>query len=594
MRGPWHRSGWARAGVAAALLLSALLLLPFVVPIDRFRPLVVRFIEDRIQRRVEIGSIRLHLLPTIHLEVANIRIKNPAGFPPGDAVVVRSLGAGLRVRGLLARRLVINRVSAKGVRLNLLWDPRGRTNVDPSPQPRRAAPRAAMGTRSPPPVGLDRIDSVAIGDVEITGGAYDPRHGVVARVFDVAGLNARIGGIDPAARDMLKAMTVSAKLDGVQFQTPALARPIVIGTGMFTVNDGVGRGTLAASLDTIRSDIGINAVDLGRKPIEFALAVPELDLSRLKALIRGGAQSAGPPSGSTGRHLLAVGDVKIGRLILAPLRAEHVVSRMSVYADRIDADAYRLLFYGGAVKGTARLEYAAATQPAFLTATVRGVDVARLLAAAAPQGAHKITGTLDADARLVTAFSRDPLTGLAGAGTFAVRNGTLPGLRLNNTLVGVARLAQVSLPADDMMLRVIGGDFRISRQRISTDATRLDAEGLVATARGSVGFDRSLDLGGTGVLRSIVGRQRAGSQSDPSLLGAGSVLGSSTLGSGVRQSLGSVEAVRVPFSLRGTFDNPTFALAGSPAILGSGGHPVQPIASPRSGPGLEDLLKLLR
>jgi hypothetical protein len=594
MRRLWHRSGWARAGVAAALLSSALLLVPFLLPIDRFRPLVVRFLEDRIGRHVEIGSIRLHLLPTIHLEVANIRVKNPAGFPPGDAVVVRSLGAGLRVRGLLARRLIINRVSAKGVRLNLLWDPRGRTNVDPSPRSRPAAPRPAVGARSSPPIALDRIDSVAISDVEITGAAYDPRRGVVARVFDVAGLNARIGGIDPAAPDMLKALTIAANLDGVKFRTPALASPIVIGPGVFTVKDRGGRGTLAASMDTIRSDIEIHAVDLGRKPVEFALAVPELDLARLKALIRGGPQSAGSPAGPSGRNVLAAGTVKIGRLILAPLRAEQVVSRMSVYADRIDVDAYRLLFYGGAVKGSGRLEYAAATQPAFLTATVRGVDVARLATAAAPPGAHKITGTLDADARLVTAFSKDPLTALAGAGTFAVRNGTLPGLRLNNTLVGMARLAQVSLPADDMTLRVIGGDFRISRQRVYTDATRLDAGGLAASARGSVGFDRSLDLGGIGVLRNAAERPRGGSHLDPSLLAAGSILGSFTPGSRIRQPLGSVETVRVPFSLRGTFDNPTFALAGSPTILGSGGQPVQPMASPRSGSGVEDLLKLFR
>ena len=43
MPDPWHRRTWARVGGALLLIgLAVALAVPFLVPVDRFRPLVVR------------------------------------------------------------------------------------------------------------------------------------------------------------------------------------------------------------------------------------------------------------------------------------------------------------------------------------------------------------------------------------------------------------------------------------------------------------------------------------------------------------------------------------------------------------------------
>jgi len=171
---------------------------------------------------------------------------------------------------------------------------------------------------------------------------------------------------------------------------------------------------------------------------------------------------------------------------------------------------------------------------------------------------------------LATAFGGDPLGSLTGTGTFAVRNGTLPGLDMRNTLVSLARVVQLNIPAGPTKFRSFGGDFRIRQRRVYSEALRLDADGLEADARGSCGFDRTLDYTGTGLVKGSAGTASPqGQPADPlsSLLG-------NALGGGLNQSAGGMSA-RVAFSLRGTFDDPKFAPTGIPQF-GQGTNKPQP------------------
>ncbi len=92
---------------------------------------------------------------------------------------------------------------------------------------------------------------------------------------------------------------------------------------------------------------------------------------------------------------------------------------------------------------------------------------------------------------------------LAGAGTFAVRNGSFPGLDLKSTLAQMARALQLNVPAGPTRFRYFGGDLRISQQHVYSDSLRLVAEDLEGTAKGSVGFNKALDYMGTGTLKTL-------------------------------------------------------------------------------------------
>ena len=122
---------WALIGGAVLLVLVlGLLLVPFLVPADRFRPLIVRLAEESSGRQVAIGALHFHVLPTIHLQVVNLHVKNPAGFPDGDTLIVKSLDVGTTLSSVLARRLDVTGLAFNGVEANLLQTPRGTTNYD--------------------------------------------------------------------------------------------------------------------------------------------------------------------------------------------------------------------------------------------------------------------------------------------------------------------------------------------------------------------------------------------------------------------------------------------------------------------------------
>lgn len=655
------------SGGTLLLVIAVLLLVPFLVPVDRFRPLIVRLAEDNTGRKVEIEALRLRLLPTIHLQVVNLRVRNPQGFPSGDTLAVKSVDIGTTLGSVLARRLNVTAVSFNGVQANLLERVGGKTNYDFSGRLGRPAATNAAGTKNAPAFSLDRIDSVTARNVKITSGTYDPIHRQIVPSFAIAGLNVRVGGINLGAPNWMDSVDVAGDLRGMTFSNPALPKPLQIHKGSFTVRGGRARatyslaafggtvqgaavvdfatagqparmtaqvrgvdvgammkaaapagqqgiagkldadahvatalgqdplaaliaagtftlrdgtfsgllkplqipkgsfsvkgggavGTFAASLDTLRAEGTITVANLKDPVADFDVTVPELDVDRVRTLVAGGRGGA-PPVGLGGpQRLLAKGTIKIGRLRARPLEASSVTSRTNVYTDRVAVDSYSLSLYGGTARGTAAVDYAAALQPAQATAQVRGVDFSKVMTALAPAAKQKITGTLEADAHVATALTQDPLTALTGTGTFAVRNGTLPGLDIKNTLVNMAKIVQV-VPSGPTKFRYFGGDFRIEQQRVYSTALKLDAEGLQGTAQGSSGFDRTLNYTGIGnVNGSLLGQSQT-------QLGNLSLLGNA-LGGTATPPLGDYSA-RVPFSLKGTFDDPKFSPAGAPQI----------------------------
>jgi hypothetical protein len=286
--------------------------------------------------------------------------------------------------------------------------------------------------------------------------------------------------------------------------------------------------------------------------------------------------------------LVAAGTFAVHQLAAPPVAASQASGRLSVRGSRVDLPAYTLSAYGGTIQGAVALDYAAAVLPVAGTVHARAINVAQMVGIFNP-GPPRITGMLDTDLRLSTALGRDPRTALTGAGTFAVRNGTLPGLNLRDFMVTAARALQLSLPEGPTRFRYFGGDVSIAQQRVSSQALRLDGDDIEGTGRGTFGFDKTLDYTGTGVLKFLT------SPGIPSITGltpsAGEIMGRFVPGAS------GATGVRTPFSIRGTFDDPKFALAGRPEFLrGTGSQAPQPQQPqlprpPQLPPALQDLLK---
>lgn len=561
MTKPWYRSKWFRiGGVVLLLVLVVAVAIPFLVPADRFRPLLVRFIEGYTGRSVQIDALRLYLLPTVHLQAANIRVKNPEGLPAGDMMVVKSVDIGIAPRALLSRSLVVTYVAVNGVRVNLLRDPAGRRNYNLAPPaPGSSGAATAPGESGAYFLSLGRIGAVTIRNVEVAFSNYDQRSQQITPLFTLAGLNAKIPNVRPDALDWAKSLELTSDLRGVEFSTPALTKPVQIRKGEFTVKGGTGRGTIAAALEGTHADGMVTVARLDPPSITFTVTVPQLDLDRLgRLIVKGSGEGPDVQAAPPQQHrLLARGDVKVGKILSAPLAADSVNGRLSVYTDAVELDSYTLSFYGGTVQGTAALDYTASGLPAVATVKARGINLTQIMRTAAPQ-ARKITGTLETDLRIATAFGRDPKATLTGAGTFAVRNGTIEGLDLKSNLAKMARVLHPDVPGGATRFSYFGGDLRIAQQRVHSVALRLDAEGLEGTARGSFGFDKTLDYAGTGVLKALAPETLAPGKAS---LSVGRML------DGVLRGAAVATGFRVPFFLRGTFDDPQFSTDRTPQLI---------------------------
>ncbi|GEM_PF-2370971 len=680
-QGRWYQRWWVRAGAAVlAAGLAAAVAVPWLMPMDRFRPLVVQLLKGATGRDVRMDALRLYVFPSLHIHAQNVRVANPGGFPAGDALAVSALDLGVTLRGLWSRQIEVTRVALTGVRLTVLTAAGGRTNFDLATAGRAAAGRGGAAPGAPF-IRVGTVGRITIRDLGLVSASVDAHTGHIVPGFALSGLDADITGVDPTTAGWLRGLRLAAALRHVRLQVAGLTKPIVFESGQLTVENGAAASTFTAALDTLRASGTVKLTALDPPFATFTLRVPALDVDRVAGLMTHEAGSAvAAPQGP--RRLLARGVVTVGRLGLAPFEAEQVDGRVSVYSDRLRVDGYRLAAYGGTVEGTAAVDYAAAAVPATMTARARALNLARVAAALAPgapvagrldagatitaslgrpqgplvtgggtfsapavtlsplalsqvsgrfslngtriridryrfaayggvaqgaalldygapglplsgtvratgidvgalartlaPGTPRITGALDGAFALATALGRDPIAALTGDGVFAVRNGSFPGLDLNNRLGSLTQLAQalhLAAPSGSTRFRYFGGDLRLAGERGISKNLKLDADTLSGTAHGSFGFDRTIDYAGI----AVVDTQATGG----SPVGTAMSLAGQALGHALPAAAG-ITGARVPFSARGRFDNPQFALAGTPQLLrGQAGS--TPAARP-SGP----------
>ena len=130
-------------GIAAILLLAVIFVVPALINVDRYRPQLISYLQEKTGKQVEIGRLALTFLPvTIHID--KIGIKNPPIFPAGYVVQVARIDAELSVGALLRRQVVIKSLVLEDPVLNLTSDPDGPWNFE-NPQAKISANTFPLG-----------------------------------------------------------------------------------------------------------------------------------------------------------------------------------------------------------------------------------------------------------------------------------------------------------------------------------------------------------------------------------------------------------------------------------------------------------------
>ncbi len=117
------------AGIAALLLLVLIFIVPALIRVDRYRPRVISYLQEKTGKQVEIGRLALTFFPvTIHID--HFGVKNPPIFPRGYIVQVSRIDAELSVGALLHRQVVIKSLVLEDPVLNMTSDPDGPWNFE--------------------------------------------------------------------------------------------------------------------------------------------------------------------------------------------------------------------------------------------------------------------------------------------------------------------------------------------------------------------------------------------------------------------------------------------------------------------------------
>jgi uncharacterized protein involved in outer membrane biogenesis len=116
-------------GIAALLLLTLIFVGPALIRIDRYRPQVISYLQEKTGKQVEIGRLSLTFFPlSIHID--DFGVKNPPIFPRGYVVQVARIDAELNLGALLHHQVAIKSIVLNDPVLNMTSDPDGPWNFE--------------------------------------------------------------------------------------------------------------------------------------------------------------------------------------------------------------------------------------------------------------------------------------------------------------------------------------------------------------------------------------------------------------------------------------------------------------------------------
>lgn len=141
-----QRTGLIVLGITALLLLAFIFIGPALINVDRYRPQVISYLDEKTGKEVEIGRLSLTFFP-VSIHIDHFGVKNPPIFPRGYVVQVARIDADLSVVALLHRQVVIKSLVLEEPVLNMTSDPDGPWNFE-NPQAKASQKTFPLGVIS--------------------------------------------------------------------------------------------------------------------------------------------------------------------------------------------------------------------------------------------------------------------------------------------------------------------------------------------------------------------------------------------------------------------------------------------------------------
>jgi AsmA protein len=187
------------SGIVAILLVFAVAVLPFAIDPNQFKPQIAEAIREKTGREVEfVGDLHLSVFPSLGLSTERIRIENDPAFPETDFLSIEQSEIQVKLLPLLQKKVEIDRLDLKGLRLNLIRTQAGHNNwsfAAPKSGGNTAVPSPGAASAPPPQeeTGLrfSAIGGASLKDSEII---WDDRQ--AGRRLEIEGINLDAGAFN--------------------------------------------------------------------------------------------------------------------------------------------------------------------------------------------------------------------------------------------------------------------------------------------------------------------------------------------------------------------------------------------------------------
>lgn len=311
------------AGTPLLLVLLAITLPPLLIDSAPFRARVIELANMHTGRELRIdGELRLRLFPHALITAADVRLANPPGLEGAAFAELAELEMELNLMPLLAGRIEMRRLVARGLTLNLARGEGGHGNWDGLVRAEAGADSARAsedGTRT-------AVGAMALRDATVTW--RDPATGAVTPIAEI---DVEFAALHPGVR--IEDLRVRATLAG---GASAYGAAVIDAHGDVEFGDG-GAGFLMPSVDAT-----ITGLTLAGARIDAALETRLAgDLSRQHLTFDGLHVSAQAVAGEGARATLVLD---------AALDFDLAGQRLAPGEVTLEVPAYAVSGFGGALQ----------------------------------------------------------------------------------------------------------------------------------------------------------------------------------------------------------------------------------------------------
>src|ERR1700740_230653 len=136
-------------GIAFVVLIVILFVLPFFIPVNRFKPTIEQKASEALGRKVQVGNLSLSILGG-SLGIADLSISDDLKFNPGPFLTAKKVKVGVDLIPLIfSQQLNVNEVTIVGPQVMMLKDPSAKWNFSSiggsSPQKAKTPPAGGGG-----------------------------------------------------------------------------------------------------------------------------------------------------------------------------------------------------------------------------------------------------------------------------------------------------------------------------------------------------------------------------------------------------------------------------------------------------------------